>query len=768
MPATSFPVRPNLALLEHVSVSPAAATLATPQLRPPRRRLALVGGYAPRRCGIATFTTDIADTLKAFQPGLGLDIYVIDNPAHSMRYENVNGVIRADDPSSYSAAAAQLNESGVDAVWIQHEFGIFGGDCGEMICDFADQIAAPLIFTFHTVLAEPSPAQRRILLHLIARATRIMVMSKHARELLARVYGARMAVVDVIEHGAPDRPFGRQTAFKKRLGLEGRTVLMTFGLLGPGKGLEHAIEALPGIVRDHPDVVYRIVGATHPNLVAREGETYRERLMALATRLKVEDHIQWDNRFLDLPDLLDQLEACDIYLTPYPNLQQSTSGTLSYAVALGKAVVSTPYVHARELLADGAGVLIEPGSPAAVTGGVNRLLDQREALGEMQARAYARGRATVWARFADATAAMVSRAVTPVPVIRDALRAPDLAAMFAMSDDTGMLQHAVGVVPDRSHGYCVDDNARALMVSTRASRHDPAAARARRIYAAFVQDAWNEDTKRFRNFMSFSRQWLETEGSEDSNGRALWSLGWTVRTCQEQELRTWAEGLYDRTAGHLISLDSPRARAFVMLAAIENLAARPGHRVSLELVEAGAQRLFQLSENATRDWHWFEPVLAYDNARLCQALIEAGRILGRRSYLEKGLETLSWLSARQRSANGLFRPVGSDSFGREQEQQPFDQQPLEAWATIDAAAAAFRATRNPAWIADAQTAWKWFLGENDRGAVIADIDTGRCWDGLTPRGINRNSGAESILAFQLAYYSMNAFASQSSRRDTGA
>lgn len=767
MPATSFPVRPNLARLEHVPALPVAAARPSARVEPDTLRLALVGGYAPRRCGIATFTTDIAETLQAFRPGLGIDVYVVDDPAQSMHYANAGGVISANDPASYRAAAEQINDSGVDAVWIQHEFGIFGGESGEMICDFADQIAAPLVFTFHTVLAEPSDVQRRIMLHLIARATRIMVMSKHSRDILSRVYGAPSTVIDVIEHGAPDRPFGRQATFKQRFNLEGRTVLMTFGLLGPGKGLEHAIEALPGIVRDHPDVVYRIVGATHPNLVARDGEAYREGLMALAERLGVDAHIQWDNRFLDLPDLLDQLEACDIYLTPYPNLQQSTSGTLSYAVALGKAVVSTPYVHARELLADGNGVLIEPGSPAAVTESVNRLLDQRSELKALQRRAYERGRATIWSRFADATASMLSRAVTPAPVIRSPLRAPDLGAMFAMSDDTGMLQHAIGVVPHRAHGYCVDDNARALMVTTRASRHDPSVSRARRIYAAFVQDAWNPDTKRFRNFMSFSRQWLETEGSEDSNGRALWSLGWTIRTCQEQDIRTWAEGMYDCAASHMLALGSPRAKAFTMLAAAENLAARPGHGVSLDLVEAGADRLNALLATATKDWRWFEPVLAYDNARLCQAMIEAGTILGRRNLVEKGLDSLSWLSARQLSANGNFRPVGSESFGRAQEQWPFDQQPLEAWAAIDAASAAYRATCNPAWFEYAQTAWRWFLGDNDRGAIIADLDTGRCWDGLTPRGVNCNSGAESILAFQLAYHSMNTFVSPISRRDTG-
>jgi len=750
-------VRPNLALIEYAP----SAQSAPPRETLENLRVALVGGYAPRRCGIATFTTDIAQTLKTYRPGLGLDIYVIDDPAQSMRYEGAACVIRADEAASYRAAAEQLNESGVDAVWLQHEFGIFGGECGEMVCDFADQIAAPVVITFHTVLAEPSAVQRRIMLHLIARASRIMVMSHHSREILGRVYGAREAVVDVIEHGAPDRPFGRQAAFKRRLGMEGRRVLMTFGLLGPGKGLEHAIEAMPDIVRAHPDVIYRIVGATHPNLVAHEGEAYREGLMARARALGVEEHIVWDNRFLDLPDLLDQLEACDIYLTPYPNLQQSTSGTLSYAVALGKAVVSTPYVHAKELLADGTGILIAPGSAEAVSEAVNGLLAPGAALTALQTRAYQRGRATLWSRFADASATMLTRTVKRPPPVRRPLRAPAMEAVFAMSDDTGMLQHAVGVIPDRDHGYCVDDNARALMLMAAASRHDAVAAHHQKTFAAFVQAAWNDDVGRFRNFMSYGREWMEAEGSEDSNGRALWALGRTARISQTPELRDWATALFDRAAGPLASLHSPRAQAFALLGACDLLAAQPDHRAARHLVERGAATLDGLLACAPRDWKWFENVLAYDNARLSQAMIEAGLALGDRGLTDKGLDTLAWLFGRQLSGSGYFRPVGSDTFGRPHEARPFDQQPLEAWASIDAAAAAWQATGNPSWKDYAQIAWMWFLGENDRGAVLADFDTGRCWDGLTPRGVNRNSGAESILAFQLAYHAMAEFNSLS-------
>lgn len=659
-----IPGRPSLALIENnPSLAQSSGRLPSVLARPVSK-IAVVGGFAPRRCGIATFTTDIAQALKRFQPHLELQVIAIDDPAQSLEYGDVSAVIRSDDPLSYQAAAEYLNESGAEAVWIQHEFGIFGGNDGDMVCDFVDRIAAPLIFTFHTVLAEPSASQRRIMKHLISRASRIMVMSRHSRENLLREYGARQSVVDVIEHGAPDRPFGRQAEFKRRLGLSGKTVLMTFGLLGQGKGLELAIQALPGIVAENPDVVYRIVGATHPNLVAHEGEAYREGLMNLAQQLGVDGHVIWDNRFLDLPDLLDQLESCDIYLTPYPNLEQSTSGTLSYAVALGKAVVSTPYVHAEELLEGGAGILIEPGSSEAVTQAVNGLLRENANLLKMQKNAYARGRKTVWPRFAEAAAGMISRTIERAPSTARSLRAPDLAAMVAMSDDTGMLQHGAGIIPDRSRGYCVDDNARALMVASYASRHDPAIARQRRIYAAFVQDSWNDDTKRFRNFMSYSRQWLETEGSEDSNGRALWSLGRVARVCSDRDVVVWAIGLYDRTVGHLNQLRSPRAQTFAMLGAIEMLARRPGHQPSLDIVESGAAALEELLAHSTRSWRWFEPVLAYDNPRLCQALIDAGDFLGNPRQVKMGLDSLSWLFGRQLSANGHFKPIGSESFGR--------------------------------------------------------------------------------------------------------
>jgi glycosyltransferase involved in cell wall biosynthesis len=720
------------------------------------RRVALIGNYTPRKCGIATFTADIFEKLAEFHPEIAVDVYALDDPHEPMAYGQIAGTIVRNDPESYAEVARRINDSGVDAVWLQHEYGIFGGPDGEMVLDFVDRLAAPLILTPHTVLGDPSVRQRDILERLVARASRIMVMSRHSRDLLVERYHAPTEILEVVPHGAPDRPFGRQAQFKAQLGLAGRTVLMTFGLLGPGKGLECVIEALPEIVSRHPEVVYRIVGATHPKLVASEGEAYRERLAALADELGVADHVLWDNRFLETEELLDQLEACDIYITPYPNMQQSTSGTLSFAVALGKAVIATPYLHARELLADGAGELIEPRSAEAVAAAVNRLLDDPQRLVSLQRRAYARGRETIWPRFADGAKALIEGAVVRSAAGAPVTRAPSLDGVLAMSDATGMLQHAIGIVPDRLHGYCLDDNVRALMLMNVASGIEPQVRqRWWQVYASFIQHAWNPEAKAFRNFMRFDRSWCEDVGSEDSNGRTLWALGQTVELADDPSQAFWASRWYDTAMPHCAGFGSPRAVAFAMLGAAAMLRATPGHGPSRAFLAEGADFLHRLLDASRRpDWAWFEAVLGYDNPRLSQALIEAGLALGETRFTEAGLDSLAWIAEQQIAADGHFRPVGSETFGHRHTRLPFDQQPLEAQAAIEAAAAAWRAERDPKWQQHALAAWRWFFGANDRGVVMADLATGRCRDGINPRGANQNCGAESILAFQLSHYSL--------------
>lgn len=719
-------------------------------------RVALIGGYAPRKCGIATFTTDIYEQLRAHHSDISVDLHVIDDARSPLEYVGVRGLIRSDQAEDYRAAARRMNEDAVDAVWLQHEYGIFGGADGDMVLELVDRVAAPLIVTLHTVLAEPSAHQREVLEHILRRASRVMVMSQHSMGLLQDLYHVAPARIAVIPHGAPDRPFGRAETYKARIGHQGRRVMMTFGLLGPGKGLETVIEALPAVVENHPDVIYRIVGATHPNLVVSEGERYRESLEALAQDLGVAANIEWDNRFLDLDELLDQLEACDIYLTPYPNMQQSTSGTLSYAVALGKAVVSTPYVHARELLADGVGVLVDPRRADVIAAAVNRLLDDPRELQAVQKRAWDKGRETIWPRFAGAARALVESVVVRPDRTMPLLATPGFSGVAAMSDSTGMLQHSILTVPDRRHGYCLDDNVRALMLMGVADSV-PLAERQRwaMVYASFIQHAWNPEERAFRNFMNFNRTWCEPIGSADSNGRTVWALGRAMNDAPDEGLRHWAAQWFDIALAPVGTMDAPRTVAFVMLGCIEALRANPAHGEALASLRHGAELLANLLNEARRpDWAWFEAVLSYDNPRLSQALIGAGQVLERADWMEAGLSSLRFIARQQVSAQGHFRPVGSETFGRPYENMPFDQQPLEAWAAVDAAASAYAATGDITWLRHAETAYRWFLGGNDRGEVLGDIVSGRCRDGVTPQGVNLNCGAESILAFQLAHYAM--------------
>ncbi len=715
-------------------------------------RLALIGCFRPRLCGIATFTADTYDHLKALRSDIDVDIYAMRASADQPLDPAIALAIDEEDADNYRRAAEAINASGASAVWLQHEFGIFGGPAGDMIIGLLSRIAAPLVVTLHTILAEPNADQRRVMGQIVARASKLVVMSAFGRETLLAVYGASPDQIVHIEHGTPDRPFVDIAPLRGALGIADRPVLSTFGLIGPGKGLEAAIRALPAIAAQYPDILYRIVGATHPNLIAAEGEAYRQGLAALAESLGVSGNIAWENRFLDTEELLDRIELCDIYLAPYPNLQQITSGTLAYAVALGRAVVSTPFVHARELLADDIGILLPDAGSEAIAEAILLLLAAPAERRTIQSRAYTRGRRTAWSAIAGQCADLIDDVTSRVPE-STTRRAPSLAGLWAICDDVGILQHSVHLVPDRAHGYCIDDNARALMLAHSFGPRAQQEAQTRALaFASFIQHGWNEERGRFRNFMGYDRRWLEDVGSEDSNGRTLWSLGHAAAHAAAPAMRAWAARWFDRTAFMAEEFQSPRAIAFAVLGADDRLAHDPSNAQARAVVERGGAFLCTMWKAARRrGWDWFEAGLAYDNARLADALIRAGRRLPSIPLEEAGLAALGWLADFQTAREGHFRPVGSEGFGLPGESLPFDQQPLEAWATIAACGTAFAATSNASWHAHAETAYAWFFGRNDRGIALGDPWSGRCLDGLGPRGANLNSGAESVLAFHLAY-----------------
>ncbi len=740
------------------------------------RKVAFIGNHLPRRCGIATFTHDLHRAVAMSGGDLETCVVAMSDSNSSYAYpQPVRMQIRDDVAQDYHEAADFLNAGGFDVVSLQHEYGIFGGEAGADILKVLSRLKMPIVTTLHTVLALPTPAQRAVLEQIIDLSARLVVMSDKGRQFLRTVHNVPAGKIEVIPHGIPEFPFIEPQHAKVKFGFAGKAVILTFGLLAPSKGIETVIDAMPAIIASCPNAVYVVLGATHPNLVRHQGEAYRGSLMARARELGVAEHVVFHDQFVDQPTLLDYISMCDVYVTPYLNEAQMTSGTLAYSFGLGKAVVSTPYWHAQELLADGRGVLVPFGNVTAIGAEISSLLTNDVRRHAMRKRAYATSRSMVWAQTAKTYLSVLGEACDPgrsgggrrrgqtTGLItgqdserREPFAVPSLNTghFLSMCDSTGLLQHAVHSVPDRSHGYCVDDNARALLFACslggdgEARLPEPMTTR----FAAFVQHAWNPDTQRFRNFMSYERTWLEPIGSEDSHGRTLWALAVCAATDTDPSRRSWAVNLFKTALPPAEEFSSPRAWAFTLLGLNAYCAMIPEDLVADRLRRLLANRLMALlATNTVGHWHWFENVLAYDNARLPQALIETGLAVDMQAYVEAGVRSLRWLMAHQTAPSGCFRPVGSDSFGKIREAPAkFDQQPLEAAATIAACRAAARGDDSLEWSAGAMLAFTWFLGANDLQVPLVDLTTGGCLDGLHADRPNLNMGAESVLSYMLA------------------
>jgi glycosyltransferase involved in cell wall biosynthesis len=733
----------------------------------PLRRVALIGNSLPRRCGIATFTTDLQRAIANSRPGVECSIAAMTDHGQSYDYP-ASVALQIEDGSieAYVRAAAVLNAGRFDVACLQHEFGIFGGEAGGHILELLSRLTMPVVTTLHTVLAKPSAAQRAVMDRIVEASSKIVVMAEKGRELLRSIYRVPDEKIEVIAHGIPDFPFVEPDAAKARLGYSDRSVILTFGLLSPSKGIEVMIDAMPSILKRRPDAVYVVLGATHPNLVRDQGEAYRESLVARVQHLGIEDHVVFLDQFVDQATLLEFISMCDVYVTPYLNEAQMTSGTLAYSFGLGKPVVSTPYWHARELLADGRGVLVPFGDAAAIGDAIAHLLTGAPRRQAMRERAYAVSRSMTWDRTAERYMAAFNSArqghwlraiarAEPASITAHIPAAPAMQTGYflSMCDDTGLFQHAVHSVPDRLHGYCVDDNARALLLAC--ALNEPGEERlpdrltAR--FAAFVQHAFNPDTGRFRNFMGFDRTWLEQQGSEDSHGRTLWALGECARTDASASRRRWAAGLFAEALPAAKSFHSPRAAAFTLLGLDGYCAVLPDDRRARETRRTLADRLMSGLESVeTPDWQWFEESLAYDNARLPQALIVTGMATRTPGYVDAGLRSLRWLMTLQTASTGHFRPVGTASFGEHRTlPRAFDQQPVEATATIAACLSAFRADDDIQWKAAATRVFSWFLGSNDLSISLVDTESGSCRDGLHPDRANENRGGESAVCYLL-------------------
>jgi len=735
------------------------------------RRVALLGNHLPRQCGIATFTTDLSDAIASVGPDLDCFVLAMNDGRHQHAYPGrVRFELTDSDVGAYTRAADFLNVNAVDVICVQHEYGIFGGKAGSHLLPLLRELRMPIVTTLHTILAAPNLQQRRVMDELVTLSDRLIVMTAGGADLLREVHGVDEKKIDVIPHGIPNIPFAGS---KNRLGVEGRPLILTFGLLSPDKGIENVIDALPSILFHYPDVVYIVLGATHPHIVERHGETYRLMLEDRAKRLGVDSNVIFHNRFVSQSELSEFLAAADIYITPYLNPEQITSGTLAYALGAGKAVISTPYAYARELLAEGRGILVPWKDPSAIATEIVGLLDDPEKRNELRRKAADHGRAMLWPSVAHAYLRTFERARkehgqrarTAFRAHTLATRPPELPEVHlghveVMTDDTGMLQHASFNVPRYSEGYCVDDNARALMLMTlveEAGASDPRLVRtlASR-YLAFVSHAFNPEQGRFRNFMSYSRQWLEEQGSEDSHGRALWALGTVVGSSADPGRQSLSGALFQAALPAVSSFSSPRAWAFALLGIEQYLHAFEGDRHVQAAGREIADRLFQLFRRTNQpDWPWCENRVTYCNARLPQALIATGMWTEDESMTATGIRSLEWLMTIQRTPDGYFAPIGTNGFfERGMSAAVFDQQPVDACATVSACMHAFRATGDHRWAEHAQRAFTWFLGQNQLQQPLYDPLSGGCRDALHANRVNENEGAESTLSFLLALMDM--------------
>jgi|HubBroStandDraft_1064217.scaffolds.fasta_scaffold00115_36 glycosyltransferase involved in cell wall biosynthesis len=789
IPITVFPNRglevvSSLPLVREKTSTTRARSHSKPSLP---SRIAVIGNYLPRQCGIATFTTDLCSAISAEYGNARLLALPIDDTEEGYDYPaRVRWSLAQDDLTGYQEAAEFLNFNNIDMVCLQHEYGIFGGPAGSHILHLLRRLKMPLVTTLHTVLREPDPHQLRVMEEIAELSDRLIVMSQLSCQFLQEIFKVPGSKIDMVPHGVPDLPFLDPNFYKDRFGVEGKAVLLTFGLLSPNKGIENVIQALPQILSRHKNVVYLVAGATHPHVLRREGEKYRASLQALAKEVGVESQVMFHNRFASPEEMAEFIGAADIYITPYRHEAQVVSGTLAYALGAGKAIISTPYWHAIELLDDRRGALVPFQNPDAIAQKAIELLETPAIRHAMRKRAYLFAREMIWKRVAQGYMESFSRVrsdrmenprvqFSARATAKDLNRLPELKLdhINALTDDTGVLQHAIFTVPNRGEGHTTDDNARALIFTVMLERVGEGQAEKKdewenpnlpvvnfsARYLSFLEHAFNAANGRFRNFLGYDRRWNEAAGSEDSHGRAVWALGTVLGRSGDQGLRCAAGRLFELSLPAVVEFYSPRACAYTLLGIQEYLASYPGDRDAQKIRSVLAGRLLAMYESVRRpDWKWFENVVAYGNARLSQAMLLVGSACSDDRMVSTGLETLDWLTETQRSESDRhFVPIGSQGFYRQGgDKARFDQQPLEAAGAVSACLQAHRITGDPRWRKEAWSAFNWFLGDNDLQLPLYDCVTGGCRDGLHPERANENQGAESTLSFLMALLDMSA------------
>ncbi|WP_316747188.1 glycosyltransferase family 4 protein [Pedobacter gandavensis] len=732
-------------------------------------KIAYISSYPPRECGIATFNHNLLRAIGHDKVAISGDSFVVamNDSEHLHEYEypkEVKYIIRQENQKDYIRAADYINTSLADACILEHEFGIYGGESGNYILPLIARLQKPLITIFHTILKDPNYLQLTIIREIAKHSSRVVVMSHRAVGFLTGIYGIPFSKIQLIEHGVPDLEAKTDNPVKQSLAFKNKKVLFTFGLISRNKGLETVIQALPKIVAENPDVMYVILGTTHPGVIKNSGEEYRDSLKKLAKKLNVSDNLTFIKKFVSEEELFDYLTAADMYITPYLNEAQITSGTLSYAVGAGAAVISTPYWHAQELLADNRGRLFDFRDADGLANNVNELFKDQEKLAQLRSNAYEYGLHLRWPStgqvFIDVLEEAVSKYLSEKEnggkqiIDPDMMPAFSLAHVQRLTDDTGIVQHAKYGIPNLKEGYCLDDNSRALILAILAYQQNKskAALELLPIYLSFIQYMQCDDGN-FRNFLSFKREYLDEVGSEDSFGRTVWALGYLISNAPNNSYREFGKDLFLKSAAHFSKLTHLRGIANTVVGLGKYLEAHPydGHiKEQMNLLIVPLKAAYNL--NRSDNWHWFEDKMTYDNGILPLALLCHYEVSKDEESLTMALESMQFLS-RHTMTDGYLNPVGNDGwlFKTGGLMALYDQQAIETMAMVLMYFKAYEITLDLSYVKQMYLCYQWFLGENSLHLPLYDHETKGCGDGLQPHGVNRNQGAESTLAYWISH-----------------
>jgi len=729
-------------------------------------KLAYIGTYPPRECGIGTFTRNLyksmvtnSDTTKDSVEG-----FIVAMNDHDQTYhypEEVKLTIRQEHQRDYLEAVNFINHNGADICILEHEFGIYGGQNGIYILPLLYRLEIPLIVTLHTIVKSPSYNEKAVLQEICKMAHKIIVMSHKAIEFLTSIYKVDKEKIVYIEHGVPDIQFNREQS-KKELKFENKKLFLTFGIISRNKGIETVIKALPKVIDKYPDVLYMVLGKTHPNVLRHSGEEYRNYLQLLTKRLHLGNHVVFINEFINQKELFKYLSASDIYITPYLNEAQITSGTLSYAVGVGSAVISTPYWHASELLEDGRGRLFNFNDSEGLSTILLELLDNPDVLNGLRKKAFDYGRTITWPKSGGKYVALLKEILAEKPEVAvnkettiDLLLLPpySLDHIKRMTDDTGIIQHAKFGIPNLKEGYCLDDNARALLMVLMDYRQkkDNLALSLAPIYLSYIHYMQNKDGT-FRNFLSFNRNFLDETGSEDSFGRTIWALGYLLGNAPNDAYYQTGKSIFFDAAPNFEKILSIRGIANSMLGISYYIKSNPTDDAMTERLRKLADKLIsRYEENRTSSWRWFEPLLAYDNGILPLALLHAAELLNDEKITDIAVETMNFLTEIT-LRDGYLSIVGNEKwYKKEGERSKYAQQPVDALAMVLMYHQAFHLTKDKDYLTKLFTCFMWFLGENDLRMNLFDFETKGCCDGIESYGVNRNQGAESSLAYLISH-----------------